>query len=98
MYKLKSNGLCRLFDIDRLANSYIGKKIKKFDSDNWGILAALSGCDYLKNLRGLGVKKAFDLIITFKSLGRIFHHLKFSKKFSRFITEEFKEKTEKTVN
>ncbi len=44
-------------------------------------MAILSGCDYLPNISGMGLKTAYQLVRKYKSIDRIVRDLAFSKRF-----------------
>ena len=97
LYQLKTNGECKVFNSEKLGTSSSGKRFKNFTQEQWGLIAVFAGCDYLNNIKGLGIKTAFDLVDRFKTLKRILHHLKYHKKFSKCITEEYTQKAFQTL-
>ena len=44
-------------------------------------MAILSGCDYLTNINGMGLKTAYQLVRKYKSIDQIVRNLAFSKRF-----------------
>jgi len=48
------------------------------------MVACLSRCDYYDGIPGIGVAKAINYIANYKTLNRIFHHLKFEQRFCTF--------------
>jgi len=75
IYKLKINGDAmelKLKDLDK-SNDLDLSKFRKIDIIH---MCLLSGCDYISNISGVGIKKAYDIIVKYKDLDKIFKYLR----------------------
>ena len=56
MFKLKLNGQCQLIDLDKTLQHL------QLSQENFLDMCIVAGCDYLDNVRGIGINKARKLI------------------------------------
>lgn len=63
-YKMNKFGQGRYINIENIYSSKIINEISfnKFDKDMFLYMCIISGCDYLKSLKGVGLKKAYKIV------------------------------------
>ncbi|KAH9246983.1 hypothetical protein BASA81_015414 [Batrachochytrium salamandrivorans] len=75
LYKLdRHTGRGEMVDLALL--SKLGSEIRLFSSDQFLDFCILAGCDYLDSVRGVGVKRAMQLVAKYKSTKRILRGLR----------------------
>lgn len=76
MNKLKSKGLLLL--------DFIGWDYELFLS-----LCVLLGCDFLDNIRGLGIKKMYNILNKYRCVDAVFVELRVNEKIKDLIVEGY---------
>lgn len=84
----KSNG--------KTAESFNSEKLKKLglNNDNLLIICILSGCDYLKNIKKIGLKTAIKLFKDYKNISNILYFLR-SKNYE--VPENYEEEFKRAI-
>ena len=57
LFKLKLNGQCHLIELDKALQHL------QLTQENFLDMCIVAGCDYLNNIRGIGINKASKLIV-----------------------------------
>ena len=94
IYKLKTNGKCHYFDHAKLTSGICADYtlIGRFSRVKLSLMCVLAGCDYVGSLKGVGPKKAMELVWKSEGLGKLWRALSFMPKLKTQVTEEYKEK------
>eukprot|EP01125_Pyxidicula_operculata_P004805 TRINITY_DN1790_c1_g3_i2.p1 TRINITY_DN1790_c1_g3~~TRINITY_DN1790_c1_g3_i2.p1 ORF type:complete len:1259 (+),score=389.47 TRINITY_DN1790_c1_g3_i2:36-3812(+) len=78
IYKFDKHGNGQEIRAENLSNAK-ELNLKNFTRDNFRHMCILTGCDYLSNITGIGIKKAHTFINKFKSPTKIFQAMKNEK-------------------
>lgn len=91
LYKMNEFGECMEVSRDQFTHN-TGLKLNSFDDNMFRYMAILSGCDYLENIPGMGLKNAHRLVRKHRSLEYILKALKseFGFKFPGTYEQDFR--------
>lgn len=94
IYKLKTDGKCHFFDHAHLVSGICADYtlIGRFNRFKLGLMCVLAGCDYVDSLKGVGPKKAMELVWKSDSLPKLWRALSFLPKLAPQITPIYQQK------
>ncbi|KAH7658537.1 XPG/Rad2 endonuclease protein [Dioscorea alata] len=82
--------------LDRVFNSVSNElSFKNFDKELFTGMCVLAGCDFLPSISGIGIKRAYSLILKYRNLDRVLSALKLDKRYQ--IPEDYPESFRKAV-
>lgn len=84
LYKLNRQGYGEYIEYKNLTiNQSIS--FQNWSTEQFQLFCCLSGCDYITNIRNIGIKTAYKIVNTYKTLDNVLQHLSFIPT----ITENF---------
>lgn len=94
IYKLKTDGKCHYFDHARLVSGICADYtlIGRFNRFKLSLMCVLAGCDYVDSLKGVGPKKAMELVWKSDNLSKLWRALSFIPKLAPQITVNYQQK------
>ena len=84
LYKLNKQGYGEYIEYKNLTINQ-SMSFQNWSTEQFQLFCCLSGCDYITNIRNIGIKTAYKIVNTYKTLDNVLQHLSFIPS----ITENF---------
>ena len=93
IYKLKTDGKCHYFDHARLVSGICADYtlVGRFNRFKLSLMCVLAGCDYVDSLKGVGPKKAMELVWKSDNLSKLWRAVSFIPKLAPQVTVNYQQ-------